>query len=83
MGQLLSNIVGYWCVNGLVTATITNDRTTVTLNPSTNAYAQIRSVRSVYDEWYWENSNVYRLPEGSRNVFTWGDEGVPAPPTNN
>ena len=83
MGQLLSNIVGYWCVNGLVTATITNNRTTVTLNPSTNATATIRSVRSVYDEWYWEHSDVYRLPEGSRNVFTWGDEGVPAPTTNN
>ena len=83
MGQLLSNIVGYWCVNGLVTATITNNRTTVTLNRSTNATATIRSVRSVYDEWYWEHSDVYRLPEGSRNVFTWGDEGVPAPTTNN
>ena len=31
-------------------------------------------LRCVYDDWYWEHSAVYRLPEGSRNVFTWGDE---------
>jgi hypothetical protein len=83
IGQLLSGQVQYWCANGLVKATISNGKTTVELNEDQNAYAQMRSVRPVYDEWYWQHSDVYRLPEDSRNVFTWGDEGVPAPPTNN
>ena len=31
-------------------------------------------LRCVYDDWYWENSGTFRLPEGNRNTFTWGDE---------
>jgi hypothetical protein len=38
------------------------------------------SVRCVYDEWYWENSETYRLgtqnADGSftpSDTFTWGD----------
>ena len=31
-------------------------------------------LRCVYDDWYWENSGTFRLPEGKRNTFTWGDE---------
>ena len=30
------------------------------------------AVRCVYDEWYW--GTVDRLPESSRNLFTWGDK---------
>jgi hypothetical protein len=38
------------------------------------------SVRCVYDEWYWENSETYRLGTQNANgtftpsdTFTWGD----------
>ena len=41
-----------------------------------------RSIRCVYDDWYWENSDARvqngstedgRLPESKWNQFTWGD----------
>ncbi len=74
IGQLLSNMVHYWCANGLVSATINNGKTTVELNEDQNAYESMRSVRPVYDDWYWQHSDVYRLPEGNRERFIWGDE---------
>ena len=75
MGQLLSNQVRYWCANGLVTATISsNGNTNVKLERNTNATASMRSVRPIYDDWYWEHSDCYRLDEDNRGIFTWGDE---------
>ena len=67
-----SKTQAYWYATGKTTPT----------TPSNDTSGNC-PLRCVYDDWYWENSNVYRLPEGSRKVFTWGDEGVPAPATNN
>lgn len=70
--------MSYWCAHGLGT-------------PNNNGLVQMSyigyyngnnttPVRCVYDEWYWENSNTYRL--GNKNAdgsftpsdtFTWGD----------
>ena len=74
MGQLWSDQVRYWCANGLVTATISNGKTTVTLDRNTDATANMRSVRPIYDDWYWEHSDCFRLDESKRGTFTWGDE---------
>lgn len=61
----------YWCAHGI--GTPQNDGSIVMsyrgYATATNGY----SVRCVYDEWYWENSSSYRLPENQKDTFTWGD----------
>ena len=61
----------YWCAHGI--GAPQNDGTIqMTYRgyaPDNNGY----SVRCVYDEWYWENSSSYRLPENQKDTFTWGD----------
>lgn len=65
----------YWCAHGLGTPN------NGVVNMSYIAYNGTgRSVRCVYDEWYWENSETYRLgtqnADGSftpSDTFTWGD----------
>ena len=65
----------YWCAHGLGTPN------NGVVNMSYIAYSSTgRSVRCVYDEWYWENSKTYRLgtqnADGSftpSDTFTWGD----------
>jgi hypothetical protein len=61
----------YWCAHGIGTpqddgSIVMSYRGYATAN---NGY----SVRCVYDEWYWENSSSYRLPENQKDTFTWGD----------
>lgn len=61
----------YWCAHGI--GTPQNDGSIVM---SYRGYATANngySVRCVYDEWYWENSSSYRLPENQKDTFTWGD----------
>ena len=65
---LFSPGTGYWCSTGKVTP---NNDGTVKIEGITGGNV---STRPIYDEWYWEHSNVYRLPENKRNTFTWGDE---------
>ncbi len=66
----------YWCAHGLG-------------DPDTNGLVQMQYVgqvtggqnfvRCVYDEWYWENSETYRLGTTTNgtftpsDTFTWGD----------
>lgn len=65
----------YWCAHGMGTPN------NGVVNMSYIAYNGTgRSVRCVYDEWYWENSETYRLgtqnADGSftpSDTFTWGD----------
>ena len=65
----------YWCAHGLGTPN------NGVVNMSYIAYNGTgRSVRCVYDEWYWENSETYRLGTTNANgtftpsdTFTWGD----------
>ena len=61
----------YWCAHGIGTP---QDDGSIVMSyrgyaTATNGY----SVRCVYDEWYWENSSSYRLPENQKDTFTWGD----------
>ena len=61
----------YWCAHGIGTP---QDDGSITM--SYRGYATANngySVRCVYDEWYWENSETYRLPEEDKDTFTWGD----------
>lgn len=61
----------YWCAHGIGAP---QDDGSIQMTyrgyaPDDNGY----SVRCVYDEWYWENSSSYRLPENQKDTFTWGD----------
>lgn len=70
--------MSYWCAHGLGTP---NNNGLVEM--SYIGYYTGRNttpVRCVYDEWYWENSETYRLGETNANgtfvpsdTFTWGD----------
>lgn len=57
----------YWCATGAIAVdnSATNPRVFV---PTDNATK--RSVRCVYDEWYWGNDT---LVEADKNKFRWGD----------
>lgn len=59
--QLFTSGSRYWTSAGAYTY-----GETLTSSTSTTAY-----VRCVYDEWYWENSD---MPKVDKGVFTWGDE---------
>lgn len=68
----------YWCAHGIGTP---QNNGSITMSyrgyaTADNGY----SVRCVYDEWYWENSETYRLGTTNANgtftpsdTFTWGD----------
>ena len=68
----------YWCAHGIGTP---QDDGSIVM--SYRGYATVNngySVRCVYDEWYWENSQTYRLGTKNANgtftpsdTFTWGD----------
>ena len=65
----------YWCAHG--TGTPSNG---VIVMDYIGYDSSGHSVRCVYDEWYWENSETYRLgtqnADGSftpSDTFTWGD----------
>ena len=69
----------YWCAHGLGEP----ENGVVVMNYISNSegggYSSITPVRCVYDEWYWENSQTYRLGVDANgtytpfNTFTWGD----------
>ena len=69
----------YWCAHGLGEP----ENGVVVMNYISNSqgggYSSITPVRCVYDEWYWENSETYRLGVDENgtyrpfNTFTWGD----------
>ena len=69
----------YWCAHGLGEP----ENGVVVMNYISNSqgggYSSITPVRCVYDEWYWENSETYRLGVDANgtyrpfNTFTWGD----------
>lgn len=63
---LFNSGTGYWCATGRVTPS-NGGGVSITDNTS-GTY----TIRSVYDEWYWEQSAYPRLT--NYNVFTWGDE---------
>lgn len=67
----------YWCAHGLGSP---NNNGLVEMEYTSRAGSANTFVRCVYDEWYWENSETYRL--GTQNAdgtftpsdtFTWGD----------
>lgn len=53
----------YWCTTGSINGTTFDDDLT-----------KENVLRSVYDDWYWEHSDCFRLDESKRGTFTWGDE---------
>lgn len=69
------NTAYYWCSRGALTVnnTVNNtDNPTVIFdsNVSTTDKDVHRSVRCVYDEWYWGNDT---LVESQKATFVWGD----------
>lgn len=65
----------YWCAHGL--GTPSNGQVTMKYIGYNSSAAY---TRCVYDEWYWENSESYRLGTENANgsftpsdIFTWGD----------
>jgi hypothetical protein len=64
----------YWCAHGLGEPTSTGLVKMHYISDRTNGgFSSITPVRCVYDEWYWENSSSYRLPDNKKHTFTWGD----------
>ena len=63
--ELFSEGSAYWCANGKVTPKDGGG-----YNASTGTTGN-GPVRCVYDDWYWEKTDVPRLT--NKNVFTWGD----------
>ena len=65
-----ANGISYWSAHGV-------------FSPNSNGVSLTRgsaeTIRCVYDEWYWENSETYRLGVDANgtyrpfNTFTWGD----------
>ena len=77
-----SSSAGYWCSTGALKIRENASITDYTL--ITNDFSTGYSVRCVYDEWYWENTDNYvtnttyqttngRLPESLWGKFVWGD----------
>ena len=66
----------YWCAHGLGSP---NNDGLVEMQYVGRVGSGQTFVRCVYDEWYWENSETYRLGVDangtytSYNTFTWGD----------
>ena len=68
---------GYWCAHGLGSP---NNNGLVEMQYVGRVSSGQTFVRCVYDEWYWENSETYRLGTTNANgtftpsdIFTWGD----------
>ena len=66
----------YWCAHGLGSP---NNDGMVEMQYVGQVGSGQTFVRCVYDEWYWENSETYRLGVDENgtyspfNTFTWGD----------
>ncbi len=69
----------YWCAHGLGEPENGVVKMNYISNSQGGGYSSITPVRCVYDEWYWENSQTYRLGVNANgtytpfNTFTWGD----------
>lgn len=70
----------YWCAHGLGEPTSTGlVRMHYISDRTDGGFSSITPVRCVYDEWYWENSETYRLGTTTNgtftpsDTFTWGD----------
>lgn len=71
----------YWCAHGLGTPTDPDGQYGGRINMEYIGWDDAgHSVRCVYDEWYWENSDTYRLGTANADgtftpsdTFTWGD----------
>lgn len=69
----------YWCAHGLGEPENGVVKMNYISNSQGGGYSSITPVRCVYDEWYWENSQTYRLGVDANgtytpfNTFTWGD----------
>ena len=69
----------YWCAHGLGEPENGIVKMNYISNSQGGGYSSITPVRCVYDEWYWENSETYRLGVDANgtyrpfNTFTWGD----------
>ena len=74
--QVYLSRYSYWCAHGLGSPD-NNGLVQMQYIGSTNSTQTF--VRCVYDEWYWENSETYRLGVDDNgtyspyNTFTWGD----------
>lgn len=63
---LFNKSTPYWCAQGK----FVSSNTDVSLN-STNENA--RSIRCVYDEWYWGSERAALKDNNGKDLFTWGD----------
>lgn len=72
----------YWCAHGLGNPSdgvVNMSYVSATSGGGGWGGMNITPVRCVYDEWYWENSETYRLGVDANgnytpfNTFTWGD----------
>lgn len=61
-----TEIANYWCASGGVD--VDNPNTTVTVVETGTDDNDRRSVRCVYDEWYWKADTLT-----NKTRFTWGD----------
>lgn len=69
---LFNKSTRYWCAHGR----FYTDGSQVYLNPDNN---NTRSIRCVYDEWYWGSGQI-----ADKKQFTWGDYPRDAwPPSDN
>ena len=63
----------YWCANGVIKSS--NNKVEHTTSFTTT---ETHPVRCVYDDWYWEHSQLRMNSRGDHpnkyNQFTWGDE---------
>jgi len=74
---LFTSGIQYWSAQGRITATLTNGKITGNISIDSRYTA---AVRCVYDEWYWESSELKtdntQVVNGTRipkYPFTWGD----------
>lgn len=75
--QVYLSSYDYWCAHGLGSP---NNDGVVEMQYVGRVGSGQTFVRCVYDEWYWENSETYRLGTTNANgtftpsnTFTWGD----------
>ncbi len=74
--QVYLSSYSYWCAHGLGSP---NNDGLVQMQYVGRVQSGQTFVRCVYDEWYWENSETYRLGVDANgtyrpfNTFTWGD----------
>ena len=61
----------YWCNNGFMTVYNGTGNLPKPVHGTNYSSSDTKSVRCVYDDWYWENT-VYETV--TKNQFTWGDQ---------